>query len=112
MIDEQKKIFVVSTAWMQRRLRHLISAVGSLNDRKIGRTRRGNMMLAGIDGTPMDGVDATLVTVTIRRPNKWPRAIVPSPEGVRAMRFCPYQHRNVGKVLKELSVAHAKRERA
>jgi len=110
MIDEHTKLFVVPTGWMQRRLRHLMAAVGGLNHRKIGRTRRGNMMLAGIGATPMEGVDATLVAVTIRRPDK-PRAIVSSPKGVRVVRFCPYPHRNVSKVLKELAVAHAKRER-
>lgn len=110
MTDERKKIFVVPTSWMNRRLRHILSAVGTVNHRKIGRTRRGQVMLAGVDGSPLEGVDATLVTVTLRR-NKFARAMVPTRTGYSVQRFMPYQHHNVAKVLKDLASAHARRER-
>lgn len=92
---ETVKTFVVPTAWMQRRLQQFMSATGSLNSRKQGRSRRGSIQLAGIDGTPQEN-GTTIVRVHARR--------------VAASRRMSsvFNHADIGKLMKSLTVAAAR----
>jgi hypothetical protein len=99
------KTFVVPTRWLGRRIPKLLSAVNKLNDRKHGRLRRGAIQLVGLDATPKDN-ETTEVRVFTRRSPQHLVVPVAGTQGVRKMQI--YDHGNVGKVMKELTVAASK----
>lgn len=116
-MDELVKTFAVPTAWARRRMSRMYQATGTLNARKIGRMRRGQWMLTGFGGVNRDD-GTTLVSVRLQKaPRMWHVII---PQGVdslnqrgrerRRVKMCMYRHDDVGKVLKDLTVAAKKME--
>lgn len=115
VMDELVKTFTVPTALAHRRMRLMHAATGTLNARKIGRMRRGQWMMTGFSGEVKDD-GTTVVSVRLRKaPPMWNFII---PQGVdalnqrgrdiRRVKMCPYRHDDVGKVLKDLTVAARK----
>lgn len=104
-MDEIVKKFVVSTAWAHRRIQRMYQATGTLNARKMGRTRRGGWMLTGFSGDIKDD-NTTLVSVRLRKaPRMGVTAYYQNNREIRRVDICPYRHDDIGKVLKDLSVA-------
>jgi hypothetical protein len=96
------KSFVVPTTWLGRRIPRLLSAVNKLNHRKYGRLRRGSIQLISFDATPRDEETTEVRLVTRLSPQC---LIVPvaGSSVVRKMRV--YDYGDIGKVIKELTVA-------
>ena len=101
------KTFVVPTDWLGRRAPKLLDAVQKINARKYGRLRRGMVMLSGIDAKVQEDGTTEVRVLLSRRPKSLE---VPVDEGgkVRMRKFCLYDHGNVDKAIKELTVAASK----
>jgi hypothetical protein len=106
-MDTVIKTFVVPTDWLRRRLPNLWESVQKINAKKYGRLRRGMVMLSGLDAKMREDGTAEVRVLLSRRPKSLE---VPVEENfkVRMRRFCLYDHGNVGKVMKELTVAASK----
>ena len=92
-MDEIERTFVVQSPWMRRRLPKMLQVCGTLNASKIGRTRRGGWLMTGFSGEPKENG----TTVVSMRMQKAPQ-----------MAALIYRHDNIGKVLKDLTVAARK----
>lgn len=102
-MEETVKTFLVPIGWIGRRLPKFISAVNKTNAAKYGRLRRGHVLLAGIDVTPKDERVAE-VRVHLRRSPPGLRI----PSGLSVIKMPLYDFSDIGKVLKDLTVAAAK----
>lgn len=99
--DTFAKSYVVPTGWLQRRFHRMYSAIGTLNSRKIGRRRRGTVMLTGFSGWPTgDGTTSVQLDFSTQRLKS---VSVATPQGVQ--KFSIYQHADVSKMMKDLHVA-------
>ena len=104
MLEIEKKYIIPTSRWTNRIVRRWANAIGRLNSRKIGRTRRGGWLLTG--GGATVGDDGT-TSVTVRLSKAPPGLKVPvNGGGVR--KFCLYEHGDIGKLLKDLAVAASK----
>lgn len=92
-MDEIERTFVVPSTWIRRRLPKMLQVSGTLNASKIGRTRRGGWLMTGFSCEPKENG----TTVVSLRMQKAPR-----------MSAVIYRHDNIGKVLKDLTVAARK----
>lgn len=92
-MGEIERTFVVPTPWIRRRLPKMLQVSGTLNASKIGRTRRGSWLMTGFSGELKENG----TTVVSLRMQKAPR-----------MSALIYRHDNIGKVLKDLTVAAKK----
>lgn len=93
MINEIERTFVVPSTWLRRQLPKMLQVSGTLNASKIGRTRRGGWLMTGFSGEPKENG----TTVVSMRMQKAPR-----------MAAVFYRHDDIGKVLKDLTVAAKK----
>ena len=86
------RTFTVPGSWLRKRMPHIHDCVNRLNSRRIGRSRRGSLQMVGVAGsTTAEHPDTFTVDVTLRRSRS------------RAAKF--YLHDDIGKVLKDLTVA-------
>lgn len=107
-MHELVKTFTVPTAWAFRRMQRMYKATGTRNARKMGRTRRGGLMLTGFSVNANDNGD-TVVSVRLRKALRMGvDAYYRKGREIRRVVFCPYAHDDVGKVLKDLTVAARK----
>jgi hypothetical protein len=91
-MDEIVKTFTVQGSWLRKRMPRIHNCVNRLNSRRIGRSRRGSLQMVGVAGsTTAEHPDTFTVDVTLRRSRS------------RAAKF--YLHDDIGKVLKDLTVA-------
>ncbi|MEY3205061.1 MAG: hypothetical protein RLZZ21_1392 [Planctomycetota bacterium] len=98
-----EKTYTIPTKRMTLRLqRRFFNATNRLNSRKIGRTRRGGLQLFFVGATRHD--DAWIVKFRLRKAP--PGLKVPCQTGVK--RLCLHEHDDIGKLLKDLTVAAAK----
>lgn len=99
------KTFVVPTGWLSRRVPRFLSAVQKLNSRKYGGLRRGMVQLAGINATARDDGTTEVRVLTTPAPKKvqWLDG-----NASHFRKACLYDHDDIGKVMKDLTVASAK----
>ena len=100
-MDDIEKTYTIPTKRFTERLfRRWAKATGKLNSRKISRTRRGGLLFVG--GVASNNEDGT-TSVTVRLQKRPANLKVLFAGGVKS--FCLYEHDDIGKLLKDLTVA-------
>ena len=103
MYEIEKNYTIPTDRFTARMVRRLVDVTGKLNSRKIGQTRRGGMHFVG-GGAKHNDDGTTVVNVRLRKAPQ--KVLVPCVGGVR--KFGLYDHGDIGKLLKDLTVAQAK----
>lgn len=109
MSDDIVKKYIVPGAWLKRRLPRMLQSLNTLNQKRANGSKRGRIMLTGFSANAIERTDGKpsdwLVTVTLTRA----KGVATSLRVAGCGKIPLYRHDDVGKVLKDLTVAHRKR---